>query len=76
MSTTSTASGERVRDIEGGPAPTRFARGWHCLGPVAEFDDGQPHSIEAFGTEARRLEADADGSSTSSTATAGTWEAT
>jgi 3-ketosteroid 9alpha-monooxygenase subunit A len=49
MSTTSTASGERVRDIEGGPAPTRFARGWHCLGPVAQFDDGQPHSIEAFG---------------------------
>jgi 3-ketosteroid 9alpha-monooxygenase subunit A len=49
MSTTSTASGERVRDIEGGPAPTRFARGWHCLGPVAQFDDGQPHSVEAFG---------------------------
>jgi 3-ketosteroid 9alpha-monooxygenase subunit A len=49
MSTTSTASGEDVRAIEGGPAPTRFARGWHCLGPVKQFDDGQPHAIEAFG---------------------------
>lgn len=49
MSSTSTANGETVRTIEGGPAPTRFARGWHCLGPVSQFDDGQPHSIEAFG---------------------------
>ena len=28
-----------------------MARGWHCLGPVASFRDGQPHSVHAFGTK-------------------------
>ncbi len=38
-----------VRLIEAQAAPTRFARGWHCLGLVRDFTDGQPHSITAFG---------------------------
>ena len=36
--------------IEAGPPPRRMARGWHCLGMTATFDDGAPHKIEAFGT--------------------------
>ena len=39
-----------VRMIEGGPAPDRFARGWHCLGVATTFRDGKPHQIEAFGS--------------------------
>ncbi len=42
---------EAVRMIEAGTAPERFARGWHCLGLVREFDDGKPHGLEAFGTK-------------------------
>ncbi|MDP9182572.1 MAG: aromatic ring-hydroxylating dioxygenase subunit alpha, partial [Actinomycetota bacterium] len=34
-----------------GTAPERFARGWHCLGLVRDFNDGQPHGLEAFGTK-------------------------
>ncbi|WP_137723051.1 Rieske 2Fe-2S domain-containing protein [Prescottella subtropica] len=40
-----------VREIVAGDAPTRFARGWHCLGLSESFKDGKPHSIEAFGTK-------------------------
>jgi len=40
---------EDVRQIEAEAAPTRFARGWHCLGLVRDFGDGQPHAINAFG---------------------------
>lgn len=40
-----------VREIDVGQLPTRFARGWHCLGLVSDFVDGQPHSITAFGTK-------------------------
>ncbi|MGJ0120342.1 Rieske 2Fe-2S domain-containing protein [Williamsia sp. MIQD14] len=40
-----------VREIDTGTPPTRFARGWHCLGLASEFTDGVPHSIEAFGTK-------------------------
>ncbi|ACY20231.1 Rieske (2Fe-2S) iron-sulphur domain protein [Gordonia bronchialis DSM 43247] len=40
-----------IREIDTGAPPTRFARGWHCLGLVEEFDDGQPHSIHIFGTK-------------------------
>lgn len=36
--------------IEAAPIAQRFARGWHCLGSAAEFKDGQPHGIDAFGT--------------------------
>jgi 3-ketosteroid 9alpha-monooxygenase subunit A len=39
-----------VRVIESAPLPLRFARGWHCLGLVRTFADGQPHSVNAFGT--------------------------
>jgi 3-ketosteroid 9alpha-monooxygenase subunit A len=38
-----------VRLIEAEAAPTRFARGWHCLGLVKDFSDARPHSITAFG---------------------------
>ncbi len=38
-----------VREIEAGAAPTRFARGWHCLGLTRELGDGKPHPINAFG---------------------------
>ncbi|WP_068155393.1 Rieske 2Fe-2S domain-containing protein [Rhodococcus phenolicus] len=40
-----------IREIVTGTAPTRFARGWHCLGLTDSFRDGKPHSIEAFGTK-------------------------
>ncbi len=39
------------RIIEAAPAPTRFARGWHCLGLSETFKDGKPHAIEIFGTK-------------------------
>ena len=34
-----------IREIDTGAPPTRFARGWHCLGLFSEFDDGTPHSV-------------------------------
>jgi 3-ketosteroid 9alpha-monooxygenase subunit A len=40
---------DEVRKIEADAAPTRFARGWHCLGLVRDFADGQPHQVLAFG---------------------------
>ncbi|WP_280457387.1 Rieske 2Fe-2S domain-containing protein [Nocardia carnea] len=40
-----------VRVIESAPPPTRYARGWHCLGLLDEFRDGKPHAVEAFGTK-------------------------
>ncbi|MCA1007340.1 Rieske 2Fe-2S domain-containing protein [Rhodococcus hoagii] len=42
---------DRIREIETGIAPTRFARGWHCLGLSEAFKDGKPHSVHAFGTK-------------------------
>ncbi|BDT91444.1 MULTISPECIES: Rieske 2Fe-2S domain-containing protein [Nocardia] len=42
---------QEVRSIEAAAAPTRFARGWHCLGLIRDFADGKPHAIEAFGTK-------------------------
>ena len=44
----STAEDE-VRRIEHAPPPTRYARGWHCLGLESDFTDGKPHQINAFG---------------------------
>ena len=38
-----------VRQIEAEAAPSRFARGWHCLGLIRDFGDGKPHAINAFG---------------------------
>lgn len=46
---TTTADSGGIRNIDTTSAPTRFARGWHCLGLARDFRDGQPHSIEAFG---------------------------
>ena len=40
-----------VRMIEATAASERFARGWHLLGLTREYDDGVPHSVEAFGTK-------------------------
>jgi len=40
-----------VRHIDTGTLPDRYARGWHCLGPVKDFQDGKPHSIHAFGAK-------------------------
>jgi 3-ketosteroid 9alpha-monooxygenase subunit A len=40
---------DEVRLIEAQAAPTRFARGWHCLGLISDFGDGKPHAINAFG---------------------------
>jgi len=48
---TSIQSDTEVRVIESVAPPTRFARGWHCLGLIDSFRDGKPHSIEAFGTK-------------------------
>ncbi|MFI9411279.1 Rieske 2Fe-2S domain-containing protein [Nocardia gamkensis] len=42
---------QEIRRIEAAAAPTRFARGWHCLGLIRDFADGKPHAIEAFGTK-------------------------
>lgn len=36
--------------IEAAPIENRYARGWHCLGLVDEYRDGQPHTLNAFGT--------------------------
>ncbi|UNT00550.1 aromatic ring-hydroxylating dioxygenase subunit alpha [Streptomyces tubbatahanensis] len=38
-----------VRSIEADALPTRFARGWHCLGLARDFTDGKPHTVRAFG---------------------------
>lgn len=38
-----------VRQIEAQAVPTRFARGWHCLGLIDDLGDGKPHAINAFG---------------------------
>src|ERR1700754_3974524 len=42
---------QAVREIQTSPIPTRFARGWHCLGPASMFKDGKPHAVDAFGTK-------------------------
>jgi 3-ketosteroid 9alpha-monooxygenase subunit A len=49
--TSTPATGDRVRVIDTGLPPERYARGWHCLGLVRDFADGKPHQISAFGTE-------------------------
>ena len=47
-----TSNGDHgVRTIDVGVPPTRFARGWHCLGLADSYRDGKPHAIEAFGTK-------------------------
>ena len=34
-----------IREIDPGALPTRYARGWHCLGVAKDFLDGKPHSV-------------------------------
>ncbi|AGP64260.1 oxygenase KshA [Mycobacterium intracellulare subsp. yongonense 05-1390] len=46
---TSQTEADEIRLIEAQAAPTRFARGWHCLGLIRDFADGKPHAINAFG---------------------------
>ncbi|MBT2450172.1 Rieske 2Fe-2S domain-containing protein [Streptomyces sp. ISL-43] len=49
--TLTTPAEEAPRVIEAAAVPTRFARGWHCLGLAAAFKDGSPHEVQAFGTK-------------------------
>ncbi|MFE3078416.1 Rieske 2Fe-2S domain-containing protein [Nocardia tengchongensis] len=51
MATTPQGPRGKVREIDVGSAPTRFARGWHCLGLAKDFRDGKPHSVNIFGTK-------------------------
>ncbi|GAA5048560.1 Rieske 2Fe-2S domain-containing protein [Nocardia callitridis] len=51
MAVTPQGSGAKIRELDVGSAPTRYARGWHCLGLAESFRDGKPHSVEAFGTK-------------------------
>jgi 3-ketosteroid 9alpha-monooxygenase subunit A len=46
-----TNADNEVRSIEATANPTRFARGWHCLGLSDGFRDGKPHQINVFDTE-------------------------
>lgn len=36
--------------IEAKAPPSRYARGWHCLGLAEPYKDGKPHGINIFGT--------------------------
>ena len=66
---------DRVRTIDAGAPPARFARGWHCLGLAGRFREGGPHAVRAFGTKLVVF-ADSAARCTSWTGTAGTWAAT
>ncbi|MCP2278353.1 3-ketosteroid 9alpha-monooxygenase subunit A [Nocardia amikacinitolerans] len=39
------------RELDVGSVPTRYARGWHCLGLAKTFRDGKPHAVNVFGTK-------------------------
>ncbi|MGB3301588.1 Rieske 2Fe-2S domain-containing protein [Gordonia sp. (in: high G+C Gram-positive bacteria)] len=56
-----TTDDQEFREIESAGAPTRFARGWHCLGLLKDFRDGKPHQIKAFGTELVVFQGENDG---------------
>lgn len=51
MTQVSNNSRDEVRIIDVGTPPTRFARGWHCLGLSEHYKDGKPHAVNAFGTK-------------------------
>ncbi|QGK70378.1 Rieske 2Fe-2S domain-containing protein [Allosaccharopolyspora coralli] len=51
MTQVSSNGHDEVRIIDVGTPPTRFARGWHCLGLSEQFKDGTPHAVHAFGTK-------------------------
>ncbi|MGQ4616895.1 Rieske 2Fe-2S domain-containing protein [Nocardia sp. R7R-8] len=46
-----TPRGGKVRELDVGTAPTRYARGWHCLGLAQTFRDGEPHAVNVFGAK-------------------------
>ena len=46
-----TATEPGFRTIDVGTTPTRFARGWHCIGLADSYKDGKPHAINAFDTK-------------------------
>ncbi|MDR2280272.1 MAG: 3-ketosteroid-9-alpha-hydroxylase subunit A [Gordonia sp. (in: high G+C Gram-positive bacteria)] len=52
---------DEFRTIESAGAPTRFARGWHCLGLLKDFQDGKPHQVKAFGTQLVVFQTESDG---------------
>jgi 3-ketosteroid 9alpha-monooxygenase subunit A len=39
-----------IHRIEAKAPPSRYARGWHCLGLASEYKDGKPHGLSIFGT--------------------------
>ncbi|MGW0177042.1 Rieske 2Fe-2S domain-containing protein [Rhodococcus sp. NPDC003322] len=49
--TVDSATEPEVRNIETGSNPTRYARGWHCIGLADSFRDGKPHQVKIFGTD-------------------------
>ncbi|WP_182708913.1 Rieske 2Fe-2S domain-containing protein [Thermomonospora cellulosilytica] len=49
MITVTATESDGVRVIEAEAIPTRYARGWHCLGLSERFRDGRPHAVRAFG---------------------------
>ncbi|WP_068055622.1 Rieske 2Fe-2S domain-containing protein [Nocardia xishanensis] len=51
MAVTPKGSGAKVRELDVGSAPTRYARGWHCLGLAKTYRDGKPHAVNVFGTK-------------------------
>src|ERR1700733_4251795 len=44
------APDSEIREVDTGTLPDRYARGWHCLGPINIYLDGKPHAVKAFGT--------------------------
>jgi 3-ketosteroid 9alpha-monooxygenase subunit A len=48
MSTATTSTDKEARSLDQGVAPSRYARGWHCLGLADSFRDGKPHAVRAF----------------------------
>src|SRR6478736_2309656 len=61
MALQSKSEADEVRMIEAAAAPTRFARGWHCLGLLKSFQDGKPHEVKAFGTSLVVFQSESDG---------------
>ncbi|MGV9819347.1 Rieske 2Fe-2S domain-containing protein [Nocardia xishanensis] len=51
MAVTPKGSGGKVRELDVGSVPTRYARGWHCLGLAKTYRDGKPHAVNVFGTK-------------------------
>ncbi|WP_054816619.1 Rieske 2Fe-2S domain-containing protein [Nocardia arizonensis] len=51
MAVTPPGSGARIRELDVGSTPSRYARGWHCIGLAKTFRDGKPHAVNVFGTK-------------------------